>query len=288
MPTGSHTTPYARLVWAIAALVLFAAPLSAQNMFELRAELDMKHENDEHQSIVAEIEAAMNQASRGEERAELYWRHARAKLNITDLGRFTGTVSDDQALELLEEAEGLADQAISADPRLAPPYFWKAAAIAQRGQIRGVLNSLFMAGDVRDAALEALERDAERSEVHYLLGQLYRELPGRPLSFGNGAYAVSFGRMAVDLHEQRYNSGELPNRYYDYYTQLAASLRARNWNSGRRSSRAESMRLASESDRQEGRGILDWVISELQQKSSLSVRQQRSLEDAQELANERW
>ncbi len=309
MRTGNHTARQAALLWTVMALLLSILPLSAQNMNEQRAELDLMHERDEHQSIVEQIDATLHRATRGRERAELYWRRARAELSISDLGRYTGAVSDDQALELLEQAEDFAEQAIAEDPSLAQPYFWKAAAIAQRGQIRGVLNSLFMAGDVRDAALESLERNADLGEVHYLLGQLYRELPGRPLSFGNAAYSVSFGRKAVDLHEQRYNSADLPYRYYDYYTQLAKSLRARNWNSGRRTSRANTMRgayqsaannferysnyeatvdLRSETDRQEGKRILDWVISELEAKSSLTVRQRRSLEEARELAAERW
>lgn len=309
MRTGHHTARLAGLFWTVMALLFSIVPLSAQNTSEQRAELDLMHERDEHQGIVEQIDAALGRAAPGRERAELYWRRARAELSVSDLGRYTGAVRDDQALELLEQAEGFAKQAIAEDPGLAQPYFWKAAAIAQRGQIRGVLNSLFMAGDVRDAALEALERNAELGEVHYLLGQLYRELPGRPLSFGNAAYAVSFGRKAVELHEQHYNSGELPYRYYDYYTQLAKSLRARNWNSGRRTSRANSMRgayqsasnnfdrysnyegtvdLRSETDRQEGKRMLDWVISELEAKPSLSVRQRRSLEEARELAAERW
>jgi len=309
MRTGNQKRHLAIVASALAVLLLCVAPLSAQTMAELRDELDLKHENDEHQSIVERINGAVNRASRGRERAELYWRRARAELSISDLGRYTGTVTDDQALELLEQAESFADQAIAEDPSLAQPYFWKAAAMGQRGQIRGVLNSLFMAGDVRDAAVQALERNADIGEVHYLLGQLYRELPGRPLSFGDAAYSVSFGRRAVDLHEQRYDSGDLPYRYYDYYTQLASSLRARNWNSARRTSRANAMRadyssarvnfgkfsnyegtveLGSETDKQEGRRILNWVIAELEAKRTLTVRQQRSLEEARELAGERW
>ncbi len=309
MRTPNHTIHRSGVVWLIVALFVCAAPLGAQTMAELRDEIDLKHENDEHQSIVRLIDDAVNRASPGRDRAELYWRRARAELSISDLGRYTGTVTDDQALELLERAESYADQAIDQDPGLAQPYFWKAAAMGQRGQIRGVLNSLFMAGDVRDAAVEALERNADLGEVHYLLGQLYRELPGRPLSFGNSAYAVSFGRRAVDLHEQRYDAGDLPYRYYDYYTQLASSLRARNWNSARRASRANAMRrdyssagdnferfsnyegaveLRSGSDREEGRRILDWVIAELERERNRTVRQQRSLEEARELAGERW
>lgn len=314
MRTVNRNRHLGGVVWVIAVLFVWVAPLGAQSastqtMAELWSELDRHHENDEHERVVERIDSEISRASEGRERAELYWRRARAELSISDLGRYTGAVSDERALDLLEEAERFADRAIAEDPTRAQPYFWKAAAIGQRGQIQGVLNSLFMAGNVRDAAVEALERNAELGEVHFLLGQLYRELPGRPLSFGNDAYAVSFGRRAVDLHEQRYNAEDLPYRYYDYYTQLASSLRNRNWNAARRRSQANNMRrdyssarenfekfskyegaveLSSETDRQEGKAILDWVIAELEREGQLTVRQQRSLEDARELAGERW
>ncbi len=285
--------------------------LFAQNSLSesLLRRLDELHENDRHQEVMKHTETALAGVAAGLDRAELLWRLARAELNNTDLGLYTGTVSEDSALNVLDGVVARADEAIQEDPSRGESYFWKAAAMAQQGQIRGVLNSLFMAGDINDLAVAAVERNSDISEAWFLLGQLYRELPGRPLSFGDNVYAVSFGRLSVALHEERLQRENLPSRYYDYYIQLAESLRNRDWSASRRRSRTASMadeyaaatdaftrganwegslELTRESDRAEGRRILDAVTRELESLPRRTLRQERSLELAREIARKRW
>jgi hypothetical protein len=300
-----------RSVFLSLILTIVAGGLFAQNSSSdsLLRRLDVLHENDRHQEVIEGAEAALTDSTAGSDRAELLWRLARAELNDTDLGLYAGTVSEDSALDILDGVVARADEAIQEDPSRGESYFWKAAAMAQQGQIRGILNSLFMAGDINDLAVQAVERNMDISEAWFLLGQLYRELPGRPISFGNNVYAVSFGRLSVTLHEDRLQRENLPSRYYDYYIQLAESLRNRNWSSSRRRSRTASMAdeyaaatdaftrgatwegsldLTGESDRTEGRRILEEIIAELEGLPRRTLRQERSLELAREIDRNRW
>ena len=72
----------------------------------------------------------------------------------------------------------------------------------QRTGIAGTINICAL----NNAPLKALAANPDRSDAYYVLGQLYRELPG-VISFGNVDAAVSFGRKAVDLREAQVKSG---------------------------------------------------------------------------------
>lgn len=290
----------------VATTFLFTQESSDESLLR---RIDQLHERDRHEEIIGVTEEALQSAPSGRPRAELLVRLARAELNATDLDRYAATITEEEAMEALDRVVSRTESAMREDPSLADSYFWKAAAMAQQGQIRGVLNSLFMAGEINDLALAAIDRDPEISEVWFLLGQLYRELPGRPVSFGDNVYAVSFGRLSVELHEARLEREELPSKYYDYYIQLAESLRTRNWSAPRRRSRHPSIaeahaaadddftrgatwegaiELPRESDRDEGRRILEGIIDELERLPRRTLRQERSLELAREIAGERW
>ena len=194
-------------------LVGGAAVAGADADADLLARIERLHEEDRHTSILALVDGELGRATDSRQRAELLWRKARAQLTLADYGVWRGELSDREGISRLEEAEASAAQAIELAPDSADPYFWKSAAMGLRGQLRGVLNSLFMASDVRDYAQQALERNPNHTEAHYLLGQLYRELPRRPLSFGNRDRAVEYGRRAVQLHEREYRDGVVGVRY---------------------------------------------------------------------------
>lgn len=290
-------------VLVICALGIAALPLAADTV----AELDRLHEADRHEQIVSLVNAQLSAARTNADRAALLWRLSRAQLTLADYGRWKGEMSDSDATELLREAEANAKRAIDLDSRAAEPRFWKGAAMGLRGQIRGVLNSLFMASDVRDYAVEAIDRNDRYGEAYYLLGQLFRELPGRPLSFGNRDAAVSLLRKAVDLHEQEYRDGVVGVRYFDNYTQLADALWRRNNSADRRrrnhaqaadryrsastplergSTFEGSQPLPSGSDREEAVRLVEMVVRELSRVSEPTTRDRKDLESARKLLSD--
>ncbi len=290
-----------KIVSGVFLLLLGAA--TAVGLEPVLAELDRLHHGDNHEAVLGLIARELSGLS-GSERAQLLWRQGRARMQIADFGHHDGDLTDDQAVAMLEETEALARQATQLAPELAEPWFWVGAAMARRGQIRGVLNSLFMAGDVRDYAQEAINRREEFSEAYFLMGQFYRELPGRPLSFGNGDYAVSLARRAVAVHEAELAAGITPNKAHDLYTQLGHALWKRNHNSRQRQ-RAHnnavsgwrsastpmerginfdgSLPFSGGTDREEARALVQQIVRELTGIRNRTPRQQRDLEKAQAL-----
>ncbi|TVQ36861.1 MAG: hypothetical protein EA384_13415 [Spirochaetaceae bacterium] len=250
--------------FTVLALFLLSTATVSAEPFE---DLDRLHEEDRQQQVLARIEAELQTTTAHARRAELLWRKARAQLTLADYGTWSGEIPDREAIELLRIAESYADEAIQLNPDAPNPYFWKAATMGLRGQLRGVLNSLFMASDVRDYAEATLQRHPQHPEAHYLLGQLYRELPRRPLSFGNRDRAVQYGRRAVELHEREYRQGVVGVRYFDLYTQLADSLWRRN----------------NRGDRDEAVAMLRSNIADLEALRSPTTRERKDLQSAREL-----
>jgi hypothetical protein len=253
------------------------------------------------------LESSLSQAGSNAERAELYWRLARAVLNLGDEAEDAGA-GEDELLKMFEEGEALAQKAIEADANNHLGYYWKSANIGRWGQTKGILNSLFKAKPMKELLEQALAADAEHADSYYVLGQLYEQLPGKPLSFGKKDYAVSLGRLAIDLHEAQVKSGQEREINYDFYTELAKHLYARDWDSDKRSKEQKSKRadlakaatalekgffyeaqsnLGAMSDREEARKLLLWTIGKLESLPRPKNGQTADLEEAREVL-ESW
>ena len=211
--------------------------------------------------------------------AALAWRSARSRLNRVDLELFAGLGEDAAGRELALAVDSARRAAEFYRRREnAPPYeyaralFWLAAAEGRSGQLQGVLNSLFMADDLRDLLEESIGLDPDFSNPYYVLGQLYDQLPGAPISFGNADRAVNLGRRAVALHEAARARGEVPAVFHDYYLELARHLWNRGWSRNRR----ESVRRRQRSDYDSAAGALErsYYISAASELPALSDREE--------------
>ncbi|MDY4609850.1 MAG: hypothetical protein SPD11_04435 [Sphaerochaetaceae bacterium] len=173
----------------------------------------------------AELEKQLAKAASASERSDVLWRLARVQVTIGDDldkndkdGRFA-------AYELGQE---YAEQSIAEKPS-AMGYLWKASNIGRWGQTKGPLNSLSKAKPML-SDLRILVDDLnclDSSEAWYVLASLYDQLPGKPISFGDSQYAISFARAAVDT---------IPSEviYPGTYQALAEMLWKRNWNMSKR------------------------------------------------------
>ncbi|MFP4378088.1 MAG: tetratricopeptide repeat protein [Spirochaetales bacterium] len=272
-----------KYVCILASLLSLGVSIGAQDWDERMDRIDELHFAERHSEALDVAEQSLENARSEDERAAALWRLARARLNRVDLGLYAGTVSEDEAREALERGVEEAREAVEIDGELARAFFWRGANRAKNGELRGVLNSLFMAGDVRDDALRAIELDPTYSNSYYMLGQLYRRVPGSPISFGDRQEAVSYSREAVRRHEEELDSDAVPVRFWDYYVKLADHLRARGWSASRRS-RSDSDADADISDREEAEELLEYVISNLEMLDSRTIRQDRTLEEARAMA----
>ncbi|MFW6213311.1 MAG: hypothetical protein ACOC8L_10455, partial [Spirochaetota bacterium] len=215
--------------------------------------------------------------------------------------------SEGELTATYEAGEQYGIEAVEADPNNHLGYYWQSANIGRWGQTKGVLNSLFKAGPMRDLLRTAVEVEPEHAGSYYVLGQLYSEVPGL-ISFGNVEYAVGLARKSIDLHEAELRSGEADEREHDYYIQLANHLIKRDWNERKRAREHENqeqeyrdasnslergwyyegtVRIPSMSDEQEAREILEEMIASLRSVQDPSDSHRRQLERAQELMGER-
>ncbi|MGD0727137.1 MAG: hypothetical protein ABSB63_16415 [Spirochaetia bacterium] len=242
-------------------------------------------------------------AQGGKELAELYWRAARETLELGDIAEKAKRPQPD-ILALFTEGEGYADKAIAADPQNDQGYFWKSANIGRWGQVRGIFDSLSKAGPMRDLLVKELSINPERSDPYFVLGQLYRELPGWPLSFGNIDAAVSLGRKAVELRQAQVQAGTEKELVYNFYNELAKSLYKRDWSAARRVSEQKAKAaklneagtplekgslyeataaLQDMSDREEAKELVQFAVSELGRLESLTAPQAKDLQKAREI-----
>jgi tetratricopeptide (TPR) repeat protein len=283
-------------------LLLAVALLPAQVQAALE-KVDRLHEEGAYEQCRALLEPALSQARAGAEKAEVLWRLARAWLNLGEQAEERGAAPA-ELLPFYEKGESLAVQAGEADPGNPLGYYWQSANIGKWGQTKGIMNALAKAKPMRELLQKALSLDPEHADSYYVLGQLYEQVPGFPISFGDKAYAVSLGRKSVDLREAQVRSGREKDMVYDYYTELAKHLWERNWNASKRSREqgkmSSSYRAASDpmeknfyyegvvtlrnvSDREEALEILKKAIRELESLRSRTRGQNDDLAEAREL-----
>ncbi|POQ98964.1 hypothetical protein AU468_11265 [Alkalispirochaeta sphaeroplastigenens] len=301
--------PVCAVITAALMISLFPGALAAQTsgwdgeFGEALEQIDAYHYVDDTDVVGALLEEELSRVWESTRRGELFWRKARYLVAVADLSLWQEKMERDEALALYDEAHTYAEMAAELFPDHAQPHFWLAATAGRRAQLRGIFNSLFQASTVRDHLVNALERDPELAEGYYVLGQVYRELPGWPISFGSNDGAVSLGRRAIDLYEEQREAGLVPVRYFDHYIELANSLWTRNNSSRKRERRWSRMAeayqaagtvlerglayegtrsLKDQSDREEALALIRWVIGELSAVEDPRVRQRMDLAVARE------
>ena len=222
-----------RFTLALTMMFLIPASLLLADTLPAAAQADDLHDQGKFAEARALLLDAAAQSPDAAAQAELYWRVARETIELGDLAEKARKPTD-EVLGFFVEGEGYADKAIAADPANDLGYFWKSANIGRWGQVKGVFNALGKAAPIRDLLLKVLSINPERSDAYFVLGQLYRELPGWPISFGNTDWAVSLGRKAVDLNSAQVAAGKEKDTSYDFSTELAKTLHQRGWSAANR------------------------------------------------------
>ncbi|MFP4550188.1 MAG: hypothetical protein ACLFNT_05245 [Spirochaetales bacterium] len=295
-----------KTVFTLALVLVLIAPGVATLDEGVIERADALYENDQSEQAISVLEGALGSARNDRERAEVLWRLSRATLAVGESLDDAGA-SEGELTATYEAGEQYGIEAVEADPNNHLGYYWQSANIGRWGQTKGVLNSLFKAGPMRDLLRTAVEVEPEHAGSYYVLGQLYSEVPGL-ISFGNVEYAVGLARKSIDLHEAELRSGEADEREHDYYIQLANHLIKRDWNERKRAREHENqeqeyrdasnslergwyyegtVRIPSMSDEQEAREILEEMIASLRSVQEPSDSHRRQLERAQELMGER-
>lgn len=123
---------------------------------------------------------------------ELLWRLARAYY-----WQGSQAASNQEKLAWFKKARDAAERATQSNPNGVRGYYWLAVAIGKYGQTRGILQSLFMVKPMKEALDKCLALDPKFAPAHYVLEELYRLVPGFPLSIGDKRRALEEARLAV-------------------------------------------------------------------------------------------
>ncbi|MCF6336131.1 MAG: hypothetical protein L3J12_10355 [Spirochaetales bacterium] len=274
-------------------------------------EADRLHEITNYTGEFKLLESEMDTAVSSSEKSEILWRMSRTALLLTDQLERDGA-SKNELLTEFKKGWDYATQSLSFNPNNYNAYYWRAANIGRWGQTKGILDSLFKAGDMRNDLAKAIESNPSHGDSYKVLGMLYDSVPG-VISFGNKQYAVSLGRKSIDNQDELYRDYE-----YSYYLELAKHLWNRNWKSGKRISEQKKQQrkfdskssvleknwyydglvdltkptayssagLKNMSDRDEAVAILTWMLSELKNLSNKNPGDFDDIEEATELLGE--
>ncbi|HVP17945.1 MAG TPA: hypothetical protein VMU36_03050 [Spirochaetia bacterium] len=292
-----------RILPMLVLLLVFPAFALRADVGDIAKQADALHDQGKYADARSMLLDAAAAADNGKDKAELYWRAARETLEIGDLADKAKKPSE-VVLGYFVEGEGYSDKAIEADPYNDLGYFWKSANIGRWGQVKGVFNALSKAAPIRDLLLKVLSINPERSDAYFVLGQLYRELPGWPISFGNIDWAVSLGRRAVDLNAEQVASGKEKDTSFDFSTELAKTLHQRGWSAATRLSEQKkkeakydeaktafdkgcqyeaAMTLKNASDAEEAKEIVQDVVAAMEKLPSFTKSQEKDYQKAKDI-----
>ena len=179
------------------------------------------------------LKDAFREANSDEEKSEILWRQSRNSLGQGD--RLSEDDKDGRFARY-EESEQYAKDSIALCPN-ADAYHWLSSALGRWGQTKGVLESLSRAREMADYEIKAIDGfNYDHTDAWYVLGLLYNQLPGWPISFGNDDWAISYMRRSLDTQIQG------RGLFLTLYKELSDQLYARNWDAKKRSSEIGKMK----------------------------------------------
>ena len=92
---------------------------------------------------------------------------------------------DENKLDYFEKGKTYAEEAIKVEPDKVEGHFWRGVHMGRTGEEKGILNSLFLVGPIKDEMEKCIKIDPTFDEAYYVLGVLYRKAPSWPLSCGD-------------------------------------------------------------------------------------------------------
>ena len=286
------------IVFILVSFFAAALPRAAETAEQL-------YDKGEHQKTKDLLLKAVKNESSKENQFELYWRTARAVMEIGNEEEEKG-LGKDALISIFQEGVSYAEKAIASSPSRPEGYFWKSANLGRWGETKGVLESLNMAKEMRELLITCVHMDPEYSVAWHVLGILHERVPGG-ISFGDKDFSVSLARKAIDVNESSVKKGREEEINYGYYVELAKHLDNRNNKAAKRLKNQKKMQdpykknsdifekncyyeasvnLKKKDDRNEAEEILTWVISELKSIRNPTFSHISDLKDAEEALQE--
>ncbi len=180
------------MILALAFLLLLVSSAKAEEVDSLLEQADFFYGSREViESCEKSIELYEKVLEIDPQNYEACWRIARACKWLGD------KYPKEERIEILEKGERFSKKAIEINPQGVEGHFWLGVSLGRIGEERGVLNSLFLVGPIKDEMEKVLELDPEHDGAHYVLSSLYRQAPGWPLSCGDINKAEEHALLAI-------------------------------------------------------------------------------------------
>lgn len=158
--------------------------------------LEILHEQDNTAELLQRSMARFDESVKlglpAKEKARALAFKSLALLRLGDLEK-----REEAKLKLYEGGRAVAEEAIAADASSAEAHFYRGANMGRWGQTKGVLNALFLLGDVRSAFNTALKLDPNHADARLALGRVDEEVPG--LMGGSRERAEAAYRKAIEM-----------------------------------------------------------------------------------------
>jgi tetratricopeptide (TPR) repeat protein len=230
-------------------MTLFVLLVVSMGLFaSVLDQADALYWHDEYDEAKTLLSQSLATATDSQMKAELLWRLSRVTLAMGDEREVEGA-SDDELFAIYEEAERYAMQSL--DLRELPmAIVYKASSVGRWGETKGPLNALSKAKPMRDDFTHLIDElgITDNTISWYVLGQLYFQLPGWPISFGDLNTAISYTRKAVDT---------IPDTvlYPGHFKALATMLWKRDWSASKRNS--ELKKMEKDWKKEAGRSVVE-------------------------------
>ncbi len=105
--------------------------------------------------------------------APVLWRLGRSLMRQGE-----GLEGKKKRIPAFQHAEEIIKNSVAIDSHSADAHFWLGVTMGRRGQARGIMNSLFMIGDLKSEMKTTLELDPKYGGAHHVLAEFYSQLPG--------------------------------------------------------------------------------------------------------------
>jgi hypothetical protein len=148
----------------------------------------------------------------GDAPSSVYGSDAQAYLRLGDLQK-----DEDTKLATYKKGEAVADAGIAKDARCASCWFWHGATLGRWGETRGIMQSLFILGDVKSAFQKVVAIEPDNYDAALSLALIDAKVPG--IAGGSleraetamrkvVAKAPRFTRARLDLAEVLWDAGK--------------------------------------------------------------------------------
>ncbi len=201
-----------KIFFLLLVFLSFSIPFFSQEPEELIAQGDKLYAEMKDMATAQEALSKYREAiSKAEDKYEAYWKTSRILYFIGD-----HTESKKEKKTIFSQGIYYAKKAVALEPEKPDGYYWLGVNYGVYGEAKGVVKSLSLVGDIKEAMNKVIDLDREYEDggPDRVLGRVYFKLPG----FAGGDKKKSLEHL---LKSKEFGPNDPLTRYYLADTYLA-------------------------------------------------------------------